>query len=125
MKIRDMKKRLNRRFWFNKTQILDDGSIWPARRHGLRYGDVRGHCKVKLSHVGQKELLTVPHDDMADYRKKWKKRQKKDDTFFNRQVRNLDKLTIPGATAPFTWPKHMSFKDKVRYVHQQSARDNA
>lgn len=89
LSVHKVKRNLLRRFWFNKTQIFDDGSIHKARRHGLRYGDVRGHCLVKLSHVGQMELMEVPYDEMAEWRLDCKKRSKADTRAQNRVIRQI------------------------------------
>lgn len=119
MKVRDIKKRYFQRQWFSAAQ--PPYSYFP-RRHGLAYGDVRSHQKVRRACQGQLALLTVPTDDMHLHRLKCKKQQKKDDKFFNRQVRLYHTFNIPGRENPFKWPKHMSFRDKIRFIHKQSAK---
>ena len=113
MKICDIKKRFFQRQWFSAAQ---PPYSYSPQRHGLAYGDVRSHQKVRRAAKGQTALRLVPYDDLYQFHAQCKKKQKQDDKKFRRQIRNNDPMAMPGREIPAQWSKRLSFKDKIRYV---------
>lgn len=88
---REIRKRHKTRTFISKAQHFPEWSNphWPAKRSGLRYGDVRSHQKRR--HVGfmngSKELNELPIDPMHGSRKEYKKHYKEDRAMYKAEKR--------------------------------------
>ena len=90
---REIRKRHKTRTFISKAQHFPEWSNphWPAKRSGLRYGDVRSHQKRR--HVGfqngSKELIELPVCALHVWRKEYKKEMAKDMAENKRRLREL------------------------------------